>query len=311
MGLDINGTRFLLYARRLDVDFTRTAMVGRQGLHLGKRDLKDCFEAFGYEVDDDLIDAIFTKSDGYAEQLLACLGARAVHSFDNSAYEGATHLHDMNRGLPSEVKEQYTTVLDGGSLEHVFNFPMAIRNCMEMVSVGGHYLGITPANNLMGHGFYQFSPELYFSVFTRANGFDLINLIAVEDRRGATWYSVRSPRDVRRRVTLINKVPVYLLIVAQRVMKTVIFETTPQQSDYLSVWHRYATTSDEVPTAAPRATKQVSPLSRVKRKISGPPKRLLRWIVRRYRSGFDPRFFQPFDPIGSARWPNKSLERTP
>jgi hypothetical protein len=286
-------------------------MVGRQGLYLSKRDLKDSFEAFGYVVDDELIDAIFTKSDGYAEQLLTCLGARAVHSFDNSAYEGATHLHDMNSGLPGEVKEQYTTVLDGGSLEHVFNFPMAIRNCMEMVRVGGHYLGITPANNLMGHGFYQFSPELYFSVFTRENGFDLISLIACEDRKRATWYAVRSPREVRRRVTLINAVPVSLLIVAKRVMKTVIFETTPQQSDYLSVWHQYDTASDRVPTAAPRATRQLSPLDRVKRSIPVLLKRLVRRVLRIYRGGFDPRFFQPLDPTRSERSPNKSLERTP
>jgi hypothetical protein len=182
---------------------------------------------------------------------------------------------------------------------------------MEMVRVGGHYLGITPANNLMGHGFYQFSPELYFSVFTRENGFDLISLIACEDRKRATWYAVRSPREVRRRVTLINAVPVSLLIVAKRVMKTVIFETTPQQSDYLSVWHQYDTASDRVPTAAPRATKQLSPLDRVKRSIPVLLKRLVRRVLRIYRGGFDPRFFQPLDPTRSERSPNKSLERTP
>jgi hypothetical protein len=217
----------------------------------------------------------------------------------------------MNSGLPGEVKEQYTTVLDGGSLEHVFNFPMAIRNCMEMVSVGGHYLGITPANNLMGHGFYQFSPELYFSVFARENGFDLISLIACEDRKRATWYAVRSPREVRRRVTLTNAVPVSLLIVAKRVMKTVIFETTPQQNDYLSVWHQYATASDRVPPAAPRATRRVSPLDRGKRRIPVLLKRLVRRVVRIHRGGFDPRFFQPLDPTKSERSLNKSLQRTP
>src|SRR5258708_31593691 len=102
-------------------------MVGRQGLHLRKRDLKDSFEAFGYAVDDELIDAIFTKSDGYAEQLLTCLGAKAVHSFDNSAYEGATHLHDMNTRLPDEVKEQYTTVLDGSVFEAGVNVQIVVR----------------------------------------------------------------------------------------------------------------------------------------------------------------------------------------
>src|SRR5438477_418150 len=79
--------------------------------------------------------------------------------------------HDMNEPIPDKFKETYTAVLDGGSLEHVFNFPVAIKNCMEMVKVGGHYLAITPANNFFGHGFYQFSPELYFTVLSKENGF--------------------------------------------------------------------------------------------------------------------------------------------
>jgi hypothetical protein len=30
---------------------------------------------------------------------------------------------------------------------------------------------VTPANNQMGHGFYQFSPELFFRVFSQENGY--------------------------------------------------------------------------------------------------------------------------------------------
>ena len=34
MGLDANGTKFLLYARTQGVDFATTATIGRQGLNL-------------------------------------------------------------------------------------------------------------------------------------------------------------------------------------------------------------------------------------------------------------------------------------
>ncbi len=40
MGLDINGTRFMLYAKTLGVDYSRSAMVGRQGLHLSPSEFK-------------------------------------------------------------------------------------------------------------------------------------------------------------------------------------------------------------------------------------------------------------------------------
>lgn len=306
MGLDINGTRFLLYCRTLDVDFARTAMVGRQGLHLSKRNLKGVFESFGFKVDDRQINSIFNQTDGYAEHLLTCLGAKEVHSFDKSGYEGATHLHDMNRELPDRFKEQYTTVLDGGSLEHIFNFHVAIKNCMEMVSVGGHYLAITPANNFLGHGFYQFSPELYFSIFTRENGFELTSVIAFEDWPDARWYSVKSPLEVRGRVTLINSAPVYLLVVARKLAHTRVFETTPQQSDYLATWREESTCSNGAPKSTPPATaKLVARLDFVKQRVPAPVKRLIRRVLGRSYSGFDPRFFRPMDPTAGRGSPNK------
>ena len=109
----------------------------------------------------------------------------------------------MNKEVPPSLKGQYSMVLDGGTLEHVFNFPVAIKNCMEMLRVGGHYIGITPTNNFMGHGFYQFSPELYCSIFTRENGFELVSVVAFEDTARAAWYSCAdycpNSRDAKRR----------------------------------------------------------------------------------------------------------------
>ena len=193
MGLDVNGVRSLLYARTLNVDFSRTAMIGRQCLHLTKADMRGSLQHFGYSVGPEQIDSIFSNS--YAEPFLSFLGSRDVHSFDYSPYEGATRIHDMNVAVPTDLKGQYSVVLDSGSLEHVFNVPVAIKNCMEMLHVGGHYVAITPTNNFLGHGFYQFSPELFFSVFTPENGFDLVSVVAFEDRPDATWYPSRTPRS--------------------------------------------------------------------------------------------------------------------
>ncbi len=304
MGLDVNGIRFLLYAQKLGVDFTRTAMIGRQRLHLRKLDLKDSFRVFGYEVKKELIDHIFDREDRYAEPLLRYLGAKDVHSFDFSAYEGATHLFDMNKEIPAALKNHYSIVLDGGSLEHVFNFPVAIRNCMEMVRVGGHYLGITPVNNFMGHGFYQFSPELYFSVFTRKNGFELISLIAFEDVPRARWYSVRSPKEVRGRVTLVNNVPVYLLIVAKKLKKAIIFESIPQQSDYLTVWRQNDTTSSY---GVSPPMKRISRFCCLKKNIPRPMKRLFERFARKTSFGFNTRFFQRLDPTATVKSPNNPV----
>src|SRR5262249_7595053 len=130
MGLDVNGTQFILYAKTLGVDFTRTALIGRQRLHLSPSDLKDNLVKFSFSFDEMIIKRIFTADNGYAEEFFRSLGAKDVHSFDNSNYEGATHVHDLNKNIPEQYKQQYSVVCDGGSLEHIFNFPMAIKNCM-------------------------------------------------------------------------------------------------------------------------------------------------------------------------------------
>ena len=106
-------------------------------------------------------DRFLAESKNYAEKLFEFLGAEEVVAIDNSSYEGAGIVADMNAPINASLKDRFSAIIDGGCLEHVFNFPQAIRNCMEMLSVGGHFIGITPANNFCGHGFYQFSPELY------------------------------------------------------------------------------------------------------------------------------------------------------
>ena len=50
MGLDVNGTKFLLYARTQGVDFATTATIGHQGLNLTPSRLRRNLAAFGLET---------------------------------------------------------------------------------------------------------------------------------------------------------------------------------------------------------------------------------------------------------------------
>ena len=284
MGLSRDGVRFLLYAKRLGVDFSRTATLGRQRLDVARGHLQSEFSAFHHAVSAAEVARIASGAGGYADELFRWLGARELHMYDKSAYEGATHLHDMNAPVPESTKGAYTSMLDGGSLEHIFDFPTAIRNCMQMLAVGGHYLAITPANNFMGHGFYQFSPELYFSVFSGENGFEVVRMIASEDRARAPWYRVKDPREAGGRVTLRNRRPVNLMVLARRSAELPIFAVPPQQSDYVALWSRA-----EAPSSS-------GLLARVIARI---PKRLALWLWKVFRApgaGFNRRFFEPFDP---------------
>ena len=230
MGLDINGTKFLLYARKHGVSFETTAMIGRQSMLLDTSTLERNLRLFGNNAD-----ASKLLETGYAEPFLTLLGANEITSFDASDYENATVVHDLNTPIPDEYRNRFSAVLDGGTLEHVFNFPVAIKNCMDMVRVGGHFLAIAPANNYFGHGFYQFSPELFYRVLSKANGFELERMMLYEETYENDWYEVADPEAVKERVTLVNSEPSLLLIIARKTADVATL-SMPQQSDYARAW---------------------------------------------------------------------------
>ena len=134
------------------------------------------------------------------------------------------------------MRGQYSVVFDGGTLEHVFHFPQALQNCIEMLRVGGTFIQCTPANNFTGHGFYQFSPELAFQVFTAANGFDSPTVLVWEDVRGGHAWVVANPADVRKRVQMTTRLPMLMGIIARKVANQPVFATAPQQTDYAVAW---------------------------------------------------------------------------
>jgi hypothetical protein len=236
VGLDHNGVRFLLQARASGVSFERTATLGRQSLDLSLPLLARVLHNAGQRDAWSTARRLLTASNGYADELFALLGCRELVAFDASPYEGAAVVHDFNQPLPREYYDRFTAVLDGGSLEHVFNFPTAIANLMRLPVLRGHYLGISPVNNFPGHGFYQFSPELFFRVLAPENGYSIRTMSLFEEGWMGGWKEVSDPATVRRRVTFVNRAPTYLAILAEKIADAVPFERSPLQSDYAAEW---------------------------------------------------------------------------
>jgi hypothetical protein len=208
----------------------------------------------------------------------------------------------MNRPITETLKGKFSVVIDAGTLEHVFNYPVAIKNCMEMLQAGGHFISITPANNFMGHGFYQFSPELFFSVFKLNNGFEIVKLLVCENYDGAQWYKVSKPKgDISGRVTLVNHHPVYMMCIARRLDDMCEpFKTTPQQSDYIEAW----TQTDKPPSKSRTQTVNRFGLFKNAREIlrSVPFFKSLVFNIRYLRKPVFPiRDYTPFNPIAEVK----------
>lgn len=237
MGIVKADCTFLFYAKTLNVSFETTCTLGHLLNYTAKSDIAYCLEKYKNGVKK-LEEVVFT--DDYSDPIFEILGTRKLDTLDFSAYEGATIIHDLNVPIPRNLHNSFSCVVDSGTLEHVFNFPVAIKSCMEAVKVGGHYIGITPANNQLGHGFYQFSPELIYRIFSEENGFKILKMvITVPDSENLVWYEVADPKTVNNRVMLVNNIPLSLMFIAEKTALKDIFSVTPQQSDYSATWNAF------------------------------------------------------------------------
>ena len=180
-------------------------------------------------------------SERIFKELFKCA---TVESLDFSDYQGASIVQDIQVPVPEVHWEKYDLVFDGGTLEHVFNLPQALANIIRLAKVGGLVYTNSPSNNLSGHGFYQFSPELMYRVMSSDNGMSiLMNRIGVadfptiENSSCHPVYAVTDPAKVRCRVELQLSRPVYMMTLSRKLSAVPVFESPVLQSDYTIRWN--------------------------------------------------------------------------
>lgn len=219
MGLDFRVAEFLLSEAERKVSFQRLLVLGRQNVNMTSLEITKVKDLTGISL----------EPSGFADEFFRALGAVDLSFVDRSEYEGADVLHDLNQPLPARFHGCFDVVIDGGTLEHIFNFPTALKSCMEAVVQGGRLMIFTPADGCMGHGFFQFSPELFYRACRHANGFEIERMLISDFRR---WYEVRDPAEVGHRVEASIGEPAILCVTARRCEVKPIFAEWPIQSDY-------------------------------------------------------------------------------
>ncbi len=246
MGITYYEARSLWEARLAGKSFERMAMIAHQRVYLHPAELEtlrtDIRKREKSGNPTPLSDYKFGEYiDRFCRELL---GVNRLDIIDYSPYEGATIVHDMNQPIPDNMKDCFDLVLEGGSLEHIFAFPVAMGNLMQMVKTGGTMFLTTPANNLCGHGFYQFSPELMFRVFCPENGFEAPSVMfleasfpSVELTPARGLFQVTDPAAVGGRVALRSSRPVMMMVQAKKIKHVKPFQTPPLQSDYVALWN--------------------------------------------------------------------------
>lgn len=274
MAIDEDNLAFLLAARRGGVNFERTVMLGRQHLMPRLAEMRRVIAAFQMPEAAALDAAL---GERYADALFRALGAREVASIDFGDHEAATMRVDLNQPIPPELEGKFTAVVDFGTLEHVFDVGQSFRNVIDLTAVGGHVIIGTVCTNYAGHGFHQFSPELFFRLFAQ-NGFENPRVFLIETLRGTAWHEAADPDKIGRRVEFTSDQHIMLMAVAQRV-RAVPF-CIPMQSDYVALWAgreaaptpRRRTTTDFIRYRIGRTLMKLSSaLHRAGRRFGGAP----------------------------------------
>lgn len=232
MGIDIAAFEFLLRAHEELGDFGPTLTLGRQRLLIRNDAEQAAYARVLSKYRPDL--TIKDISHDYVDQLISCLGGQPCHFMDNSEYEGAQVIHDLNTPISPAAVASYNTVIDIGTLEHVFNVGVAFKSVGEIVKAGGNFLSLTVADNHLGHGFWQLGPEAYFRTFSEDHGY--------EPRLADLYYkgqfhALRDPADAGRRLPISTPGYTYLTFAARRLSDTPLFQNGwPVQADYAAAW---------------------------------------------------------------------------
>lgn len=227
MGLDFHALHLLLHAKENYGEFGDTLTLARQEIHLNTEDL-DSVGSGPHE-------------SKYLEPLLQeFFGSTNVDSVDYSNYESANIIHDLNLPINSLNFKRYDTVIDLGTSEHLFNVATGLLNIINLTGLNGTIIHCLPANNFSGHGFWQFSPELFFSLYSEQNGFQNTKVYLADLSEKKYWYEVEKPMNGQR-VNITSKNFLYVMCTTTKISSKESLSVF--QSDYIELWTKKTTQS--------------------------------------------------------------------
>src|SRR6185437_8779109 len=232
MGLGRSAIALLLEEAALRPFSGKIATLGRQTIGANAEQIKAEFKRFGVVPKHEPT----TVTD---DQLFRMMGFSGVESIDNDDYENATHILDLNQNsMRPQILGQFDVVLDGGTLEHVFHVPNALRNALSLLKPGGRIIFLSPSTNHVDHGFYMFSPTLFMD-YLLTNGFSIQTFYFIRYSLNSRkrWRAYAYERDSFRHFSIgsLDSRPYMNFVVATKIPGATI-DKIPQQTFYLDQW---------------------------------------------------------------------------
>jgi len=181
------------------------------------------------------------------------MGFKEVITLDNSAYEGADVVVDLNVPLTEEVAEKlgrFDLIVDAGCLEHIFNAPQVLKNFYQLANNGGVVVHASPSSNHVDHGFYMFSPT-FFQDYYSANRWNVLchYFFRYSQSYKATWKLYQYAPGALMPVAFGGLNGLYGVFIAARKQDASTCDANVQQGMYLAAWAENAHLKKSRPSA--------------------------------------------------------------
>jgi hypothetical protein len=180
MGLSIRSIEPILKEHLFQPFQDDVLLIGRQTIYFTKPEILSFMNSFGIQsrihvddiqIDKNTLNRMYGSSKEFIEDysFFKMLGARSVKALDHSDYEGCEVIHDLSKLLPSALHGIADVVIDGSTLDNVFNPALTIKNLNELLRPGGRIILINTWSN--HNEPYMVIPPLWFMDYFTLNGF--------------------------------------------------------------------------------------------------------------------------------------------
>lgn len=129
MGFDKTSLEACLLSQKYVSKKNKSLCLGRQQIHINSNDVKYYLEKYNFKALNQ-----YSMYD-YFEPLFRGLGYDITDSMDNSTYEHASIIHNLNNPLV-DTDKKYNYIYDSGTTEHIFNVPQVFENIINLLE--GH-----------------------------------------------------------------------------------------------------------------------------------------------------------------------------
>ena len=198
-----------------------TTLVSRQTVDFLPHEIRPFMTGLGvtpvaaYELELDLHTRASVKQSISDRAFFGLLGVRDLRSMDVSRYEASDIICDLNEPLPKHLLGTADVVVDGATLDNVFNPAQALLNLAGMLRPGGRLLMFNMGSN---HSCpYVILTPLWFYDYFVGNGFPRVLVyVSVRSQHGRNVFVVRPQNEGILSPNLTSGYEMTIFVLAQR-----------------------------------------------------------------------------------------------